>query len=335
MATTVTKTIKSSGGDYTSLSAWEAANQGDLVAADEIRRAECYDLSDTTVLTINGSTTDATRYIDIVGATGDTPGMPYSTASYRLEPASADTALITISDDFVRVRRIQLKVTKSSGTSERYGIVTLTLAAGAQIYIEGVLIQGNIGSGNGDNSRAIYCFDADAAMRISNCVIYDFSQTGMSAIYTVAMTAYLYNNTVVNCLVGYRGGGTSVVAINNLYDSQGLSSADGFNNTFAASSNFNCSDLSSDAPGANSRNSQTTTYVDEANDDFHLGAADASAKDFGTDLSGDANYAISIDFDGETRSGSWDIGADEIVSAVFTKITAEAFGLAGGKGLAA
>ena len=42
MATEVVKTIRASGGDYSSLAAWEAGEQRDLVAADEIAVAECY-----------------------------------------------------------------------------------------------------------------------------------------------------------------------------------------------------------------------------------------------------------------------------------------------------
>ena len=42
MATEIVHTIRASGGDYTTLSAWEAAQQRDLVAADEIAVAECY-----------------------------------------------------------------------------------------------------------------------------------------------------------------------------------------------------------------------------------------------------------------------------------------------------
>ena len=37
MPTTVTKTIKPSGGDYTSASAWEAGQQGNLVTGDTVQ----------------------------------------------------------------------------------------------------------------------------------------------------------------------------------------------------------------------------------------------------------------------------------------------------------
>ena len=71
MATTVTKIVdpdNGTGTDYTSLSAWEAGMQKDLVSADEISVAKCRctgGTADTTAFSINGWTTDATRYIKI------------------------------------------------------------------------------------------------------------------------------------------------------------------------------------------------------------------------------------------------------------------------------
>lgn len=55
----------------------------------------------------------------------------------------------------------------------------------------------------------------------------------------------------------------------------------------------------------------TPTYVDSANDDFHLASNDTVCINNGTDLSGDANYAFDDDIDFQTRTGSWDIGMDE------------------------
>ncbi|MFH1666726.1 MAG: hypothetical protein ABIA17_04055, partial [Elusimicrobiota bacterium] len=61
-----TKTIKSSGGDYTSLTAWEAGEQADLVALDRVAVAECYDFESVeSPISINGWTTDAGHYIKI------------------------------------------------------------------------------------------------------------------------------------------------------------------------------------------------------------------------------------------------------------------------------
>jgi hypothetical protein len=55
-------------------------------------------------------------------------------------------------------------------------------------------------------------------------------------------------------------------------------------------------------------------FTDATNTDFHI-ATGSTLKDQGTDLSGDADYAFSDDIDGQTRTGTWDVGADEGASA--------------------
>ena len=68
--------------------------------------------------------------------------------------------------------------------------------------------------------------------------------------------------------------------------------------------------LASDAPGTNPRNSVTPSFV-SAPSDLHLSSSDTAWKDQGGDLSADSRFALTIDGDGETRTGTWDIGADE------------------------
>ena len=65
------------------------------------------------------------------------------------------------------------------------------------------------------------------------------------------------------------------------------------------------------APGT-ALDNMTVTFVDAANWDYHLSASDTSAKNAGTDLSGDATYPFSTDCDVATRSAPWDIGSDEV-----------------------
>jgi len=67
-----------------------------------------------------------------------------------------------------------------------------------------------------------------------------------------------------------------------------------------------------DTDTTGNRINQTFTFVDAANDDYHLDSADAGAKGFGTDLSADADYPFDWDVDGDTRGTTWDIGFDQI-----------------------
>lgn len=59
----------------------------------------------------------------------------------------------------------------------------------------------------------------------------------------------------------------------------------------------------------------SVTFEDEGNDDFHLGSADTIAKDKATDLSSDSNLPMWDDIDRDARGVTWDVGADEYVTA--------------------
>jgi len=75
MPTTITKSIGTSGRDYSTIQAWEDACPADLTAVDEIWRGECYNDSEFlsgggALLLLDGITTDATRYIELTAASG-------------------------------------------------------------------------------------------------------------------------------------------------------------------------------------------------------------------------------------------------------------------------
>jgi hypothetical protein len=78
-------------------------------------------------------------------------------------------------------------------------------------------------------------------------------------------------------------------------------------------------DASADDWGGNgNRIYKVFTFVNEEGGDFHLASNDVGARNYGTNLSADANFAFSDDIDGQTRPGEniWDIGTDEYVSGV-------------------
>ncbi len=84
--------------------------------------------------------------------------------------------------------------------------------------------------------------------------------------------------------------------------------------SFDSASDYNASDSSTVfEDNTNDRTGVTFIFVDSTGNDFHLAAGDTAALNHGVDLSGDANLAFSDDIDGDTRSGTWDIGADEFV----------------------
>lgn len=119
-----------------------------------------------------------------------------------------------------------------------------------------------------------------------------------------------YNCLVVGFDIGYgRRYSSTYTAVNCI--AQGCT--DGFSSV-SGSSDYNLSDISSDAPGANSVTS-TLTFADASNGDYHLASGDTDAIGAGIGPSSDANVPTT-DIDGDTRSGTTcDIGADEYAAA--------------------
>lgn len=126
-------------------------------------------------------------------------------------------------------------------------------------------------------------------------------------------TGEFYNNTAVNSVYGFVEATTMKIVNNLAYNS----STSGFVGSFAAGSNYNAESDGSGGPGANHRTSQTFTFVNAAGDDYHLAAGDTGAKGFGT--SDPSGGVYSDDVDGNTRSGTWDIGFDEFLTALLTQ----------------
>jgi hypothetical protein len=295
---------------YTSLAAWEVdyggidfegRPPGDLVAVDKIAVARIegtWTQPDTQPFSLSDWTTDAEHYIKVyttVEARHDgTPG-----SGYRL---------VTTGDRPIYSNAIYFRV---EGL-EIHGLYDSSLVyvrpsageAGGEVHISHNLIHGN----GVDTGSGITVYDYDGVLKAWNNVIYDVSGIGyLGGIQTSRGAAYLYNNTIVDVIAGFaiRSGGM-IVAKNNLTEAPG----DDFYGVFYPGSDFNASSDDT-APGLHSRREQTFAFVDRDNDDFHLAATDASARDYGTDLSSDAHIPIPDDVDGDARLGGWDIGADE------------------------
>jgi hypothetical protein len=187
----ITHTIKSSGGDYTSLSAWESAQQRDLTSGTaisgtitgtdgQIEKAECYnfDLSDS--LTISGWTTTASNYLWVVSPTGERhDGRPRDTSASGFRIHTGSNPLL-VREDFVRLEGLEaLSTTTGAGSA---GAVTLSSTGGVatsnDIRIEACILgkYGQVGVGVSLSGAT------NAVVNVANSMIYKLANNPHPAI---------------------------------------------------------------------------------------------------------------------------------------------------------
>ena len=299
-ATQLLKTVKPSGGDYTSLEACMHANEQNLVTADKYFDVEIdgsWSSADTTAVVIHNYTTDATRYINIYTTTAARHKGVWSTSYYILEPASGNA--ISSTALYITINGLQARASGS--------VTIINNTGGASLNISNCIVRGNSSNANG---YVIQNFG-----KIWNCIVYDISTT--SGQYGVYNGTAVYSTTVISGWIVMR----SVVTVKNCYAGGGSFGTDywGITNMTTSAS----SDATSGSVGLRSIAVSTTadathagfTNITGGSEDFHIKVG-SPLIDVGTDTSGDAApLNFTDDIDGVTRTGTWDIGADEYVAA--------------------
>lgn len=308
---------------YSSLAACITGEEGDLVGADvyldiQLTCGSLHAADPSGVVTTSGFTTDTTRYLQIRNM--DTVGGKWNTSAWRLS-VDGYGSVIAVQTARCILKNLQLENTRDTvAAGEGYG-------AGVRIYdgtyntdVLGCILKrtGTVASNYGSGA-GIFCDGSGQSGNFSNNIIYGFydgiftSRGGGSATTRIVE----YNNTIIGATafgigtVAYGTGHTHAMK-NNIV--QG-GSTEYYWEAHASTEDF-ATNLSSDntSPTVGLR-SKTVTFVDASGKDYHLDSSDTAAKDAGSDLSLDSYYSFSIDIDGDTRSGTWDIGADEIVTA--------------------
>jgi len=153
---------------------------------------------------------------------------------------------------------------------------------------------------------------------LANSIIYGQNYRAIGVGTSDSDEVIIYNNTVSanGATAGAAGFDHSLDGTTDIFRMKNnicQGTADCYMVSNTADTDTSTTNLSEDADvhGTSGITSATVTFVDEANDDYHLDSADASGALGGaTDLSADSDFAITDDIDEETRS-DWDIGADE------------------------
>lgn len=271
--------------------------------------------ADTTgVNTGAGWTTDATHYLNVYGApseqvAGETG--KWSTSRYRVV-AAVDGQVFSVDENYTAIADLQLNNTYSTAGDHNPGLID---GGGTSVTVQNLVAYGVV---NGSD----YPFGVRlrAASVLRNAIIYNVRNSTTSRGIGVARAAgagpKCYNVTVSNCHVGFDTPDDGQSQANQLLVINCLASgcANGFEAgwQWGTGSDYNASDLASDAPGSHSRNSQTFTFAGSG--DYHLAGTDAGALGYGVGPALDASVPTA-DIDGDARSGNaCDIGADEYVA---------------------
>lgn len=328
--------VNSIAHEYTSLAAAEAGasdsnhlNTTNLVTPGGILNIPLYYDSgpDTTAVTIDGWTTGVGNFIKIYTPNNTSTEVNQSQrhsgkwddGKYRL-----DTNTIAINNivNYLNVVGLQIKVSRATGGGI-LGISKSGTAGSTVTNVSNNIIVGNLSGGaSGIGIQVAASLDV---LNASNNIIYNFSSSGSKCIYNSFRTAYIYNNTFVACDTGIYNDGITV-AKNNIFKSNTAAAL----GTFSVGTDYNLTDNSSMGytvtGGGNTHDklSQSISFTDAANGDFHLSPSDTAAKGAGTNLYADANLAVTTDIDGQARPNAsstipWDIGADEYVVTTNTR----------------
>jgi hypothetical protein len=319
---TILRTIAPTGGDYTSLAAWEAGEQTDLVTAGDTHVVEIQgDWSggpDTTAVVVNGWTTSSTNDITIRTDAANKASAKWDASKYVLNVPDSSTAGIAIYSAHLRLVGVQVLL-ESTTSSTQYGVRTLT-GAGHVFEADGCYFRGTVNGGTGA-IVGIGSNNSNAFNLISTRCIYKDCTNGVTFSYAIDFTKtpytgnhVAYSNTIYGCVFGIRSNTAGASLIKNNLIAAGTSGSGvyDFHDTFATGSDYNAT-TSTDTVGTGSNNisSATVVFRDAANHDLHITNGSTSIIDAGTDLSADATWPLeSVDIDGESR-GTWDIGADE------------------------
>jgi len=313
MPTEVVKTIRASGGDYSTLSGFLSGEGRDLTATDEIAVAEVYNdwatgLGDR--FFGSGFTTDHTRYVIVRPAAGSGTNGPnkhngipesgfsvhyggYSPCFYPYFDLVVEDIEIQGTGDQQAVShyannlmlQVQRCIVQKSGTSGR--IATLRNSGSIAYYRDCLFIQTL-------DDQGVYIGSAGTASYVENCTLVCTAASPASA---SALKGDSYGNKVNarNCaFIGWF--------------------AD-YPDTNAFNGTGNATDKSSSTSGLPASavavyDLTTAAFTDAANSDYSL-VAGSPLIDAGTDLS--ALYTD--DILGATRDANFDIGAFEYVSS--------------------
>lgn len=284
MATIVTKIVDTGGGegaDYTSLAAWEAAEQCDLVAQNKVKKVLCRattGVADSTPVTLEGWTTDSDHYpwitTEIEHRHQGVWGYDYRMVNTKLN----DKALICAKIPNYIIEGLQFYGVAQAGKIGRAILHVCEDPGVVKIKKNIFRSQTYYGGTSRNYGIDIQSSNSGSIFYIQNNLLYDFKGDVdyATAIRYAAPVgrAWVDHNTVYNANFGYWSKGAERMHCRFCIAS---SCRDGYKGTFGGGSNKNVSDIAGDAPGDNPITG-TPIYLDASNNKYDLQCNDTIAR---------------------------------------------------------
>lgn len=278
--------------------------------------------ADTTACVVNGFTTSAAFLIRFQSTGANRHSGIWNTGLYRLTNAGI---ALQVQDPNFELFNLQIETT-GTGTGNYRGL--LAGSGSLEILASGNIFKAascNLGGGGSCfsvlwrtdtlNSRCIFINNVGIQPTVNTSDVFRIDcSANANGDYVV-----IYNNTAYGGSTGFKthGAGSSDAQYvkNNVSNGSFTTAYDlaAYGSFTTSVTNNNVSNDSSSPNVAYRSKTCSFTSTTGGSENLHLLSGDTNCKDSGADLSADAQYSFSTDIDNQTRTGAWDIGADEIV----------------------
>ncbi|MHC4414018.1 MAG: right-handed parallel beta-helix repeat-containing protein [Planctomycetota bacterium] len=296
---------------YDSMQAWENGRGGDLVTEARREVGVCYnDAPFTDRLVVSGSTTDAAHYMMITVAAGQRHnGLKGNGAVIDAQGGWLGQNAIDIEDEYTVIDGLEIKAIQDAGSAIFFDdspAADNSLAsnifvhscwqnsnAGVDIGAQNVTVRNSIFTGG--TSYGVRLLTNSSGI-IENCTIVGSPGSGHGVGDQIGTTVTIRNTISVNHDSGY-----DFVLYSNIdyfgYNMYEPAFVIGFDPATCPS----CAGGNQTPPG-----NLESLFVSMAASDYHLEPSGHKAGNTGLNLA-----SVTDDVDGETRTGTWDMGADE------------------------